>query len=139
MKEIINLIISHEGFRSKVYKCPAGKLTIGYGRNLEDKGISDSEAMFLLMNDVLSTERDISMMLPFFENLSYPRQCVLIDMGYNLGLQGLMEFKKMLEALHDGDYDKASKEMLDSKWAKQVGNRAIELSDIIKTSKFTEK
>ena len=117
-------IIAHEGIRLKVYRCPAGKLTIGIGRNLEEIGISHAEARHLLNNDILRCRVELSKALPFWHALSNMRQRVLIDMTFNLGLAGLLEFKKMMLAIKKGRYDEAAEEMLTSTWAHQVTTRA---------------
>ena len=117
-------IIAHEGIRLKVYRCPAGKLTIGIGRNLEDTGISQAESRFLLNNDILRCRTGLSKVLPYWHTLTNMRQRVLVDMCFNLGQDGLLEFKKMLTALKKGDFDLAADEMLTSTWAHQVKTRA---------------
>ncbi|MBP7563692.1 MAG: glycoside hydrolase family protein [Candidatus Cloacimonetes bacterium] len=121
-----------EGLRLKPYVCPAGKLTIGYGRNIQDKGISIGEAEYLLDNDVKNAYKELKQNLPWVENLSENRQIVLLDMCFNLGMTGLLGFKHTLSLIEKGDYLKASQEMLKSKWAKQVGKRAVELSDLMR-------
>lgn len=115
----------------KPYKCTSNKLTIGVGRNLDDNGISKDEAMYMLNNDIHRCIKELESALPFFHNLPTARQDVLISMVFNMGLTRLLGFKKMLKALEDRDYKEASKQMLDSKWKKQVGNRATELAYIM--------
>ncbi|MFA5628138.1 MAG: glycoside hydrolase family protein [Thiohalomonadaceae bacterium] len=125
-------LIRHEGLRLKPYRCPAGKLTIGIGRNLEDRGITEEEARYLLQNDINSVILALQKAIPeIFRNISYNRQSVLVNMGFNLGVQGLLGFKKMLAALANCNFELAAKEMLDSKWARQVGKRATELADMM--------
>lgn len=125
-----------EGLRLKPYKCTAGKLTIGYGRNLDDIGINKEEADIMFDRDWdnacdvakrLCEENDID-----FEHLHKDRFYVLTDMCFNLGYSGTSKFKKMLYALKNGLYDDAANEMLNSLWAKQVGNRAIKLSTLMR-------
>ena len=130
IKPAAELIKKHEGLRLKPYKCPAGKLTIGYGRNLDDNGISASEAEALLFNDIQKCYADCAK-LPCWNKLNEARQAVLIDMCFNLGINRLKGFKKMFSALERRDYKTASKEMLDSGWARQVKSRATELSKIM--------
>lgn len=127
IEDVNGLIKLHEGKRLKPYLCTAGKLTIGYGRNLEDVGISDREAHILLANDVKKCLNDLKGNLNFWHELSAVRQAVLIDMCYNLGWGGLSKFKHFLAALEAKDFNMAAAEMLDSKWAKQVGTRATRL------------
>ena len=125
------LIKKHEGLRLKPYKCTAGKLTIGYGRNLEDNGISAYEADVLLNDDIQNCYAQC-IKFPFWNKLNDVRQAVLLDMCYNLGFARLNGFKKMLKALGRLDYKTAAKEMLDSKWARDVKSRATELAELMK-------
>ena len=125
------LIKKHEGLRLKPYKCTAGKLTIGYGRNLEDNGISAYEADVLLNDDIQNCYAQC-IKFPFWNKLNEVRQAVLLDMCYNLGFARLNGFKKMLKALGRLDYKTAAKEMLDSKWARDVKSRATELAELMK-------
>lgn len=131
-KKVEALILDHEGMRLKPYRCTAGKLTIGAGRNLEDEGISVEEAMFLLRNDLMGTKDMLARVIPCWHKLSDNRKMVLIDMCYNLGMPRLLKFKMMLAALVTGDYNRAAREMLDSKWAKQVGQRAKTLAAMMR-------
>ena len=125
----------HEGERLKVYKCTAGKLTIGVGRNLEDRGISIEESNMLLDNDLAAFQVELLRKLPWVADLDDVRQRVLIDMAFNLGISGLLTFKNTLAAIKRGDYEKAAPMMLDSKWATQVGKRAERLSTMMLTGK----
>lgn len=123
----------HEGLRLKPYLCPAGKLTIGYGRNLDDSGISEAEAEAMLDNDITKFQRQVTEALPWTKSLDEARLGVLINMAFNLGTPGLLQFKKTLAAIEAGYYAKAAAMMLQSKWAKQVGSRAKELSEQMRT------
>lgn len=128
----LNRLIQHEGLCLKPYRCSRGKLTIGVGRNLDDTGLSKSEALFLLTNDILKVYHDCQTNFNFFNQLTSTRQEVLVEMAFNLGLNGLKGFKKFLKALDKKDYLTASKEMLNSSWAKQVKGRAKTLSQLMK-------
>lgn len=118
------------------YKCPADKLTIGYGRNIEERGISEDEAEYLLNNDIKLSEGELSKAFPWFSNLTAERQAVLINMHFNMGLTRLKGFIKALPAIERGDYKTAAAEMLDSRWAKQVGKRATELAKQMETGQW---
>ena len=159
-------LILHEGLKLKPYKCPAGKWTIGVGRNLEDVGLSKEEqfkllgthslsrievidvllerniteddAIYLLENDIEKCTTDVKT-FPWFEKLDVVRQKVIVDMRFNLGLAGLKGFRKMLEALEQGDYAKAAAEMQDSKWFFQVGSRGERLVEMMRTGKDYER
>ncbi len=121
-------LIRHEGMRSIPYMCTAGKLTVGVGRNLMDNGISPDEAMYLLNNDIDTMQEQIEYHLPWVSALKEQQKMVLINMAFNLGMGGLLKFKNMLEALQQGDLELVEHEMLDSRWADQVGQRAQELA-----------
>lgn len=127
------MIINHEGFRSKPYRDTVGKLTIGFGRNLEDKGISYEEALFLLGNDITECEDDLKVIFgEQWKDLPVPIQAVLIDMRYNLGPRGFRSFRKMIQAVKEGRWRGMINEMYDSKWAKQVPARVQDLINVIK-------
>lgn len=128
----LDILKKHEGLRLKPYRCTAGKLTIGYGRNLEDKGISEREALSMLMEDIGDTYNFLNSRYGWFHELNRSRQAVCIDMAYNLGMAGFHSFKKTRLHLANHDFDLAAREMLDSKWAKQVGQRAKDLAKIMK-------
>lgn len=122
----------HEGLRLKPYLDTVGKLTVGYGRNLEDVGISRDEADFMLDNDIDMIEAQLETIDEYL-SLDPVRQTVLANMGFNLGFYGLMKFKKMWAAIGRQDWQNASWEMRNSKWARQVGYRASELAKIMET------
>ena len=131
-ERIQNLLIQHEGERLKVYRDSKGILTIGIGRNLENKGISRIESRFLLQNDISDHIFKLETYYPWFTNLDETRQCVLIDMCHQLGIRGLSLFKNFLAAMEAEDYRRASSEMLDSKWAREDSpKRARELAQMI--------
>jgi len=121
----------HEGLRLKPYRDAVGKLTIGYGRNLDDRGISEDEAGFMLDNDIDQVVAELER-LPLYLGLDSVRQTVLANMAFNMGVPTLLEFRRMLGALAEKDWDRAADEMLDSKWARQVGSRAVELSELMR-------
>lgn len=133
MLKLEQQLIKHEGLRLKPYRDTVGKLTIGVGRNLDDKGISEGEARLLLDNDIANTIACLSSTLPWFQNMDDVRRRVLIDMAFNMGVTGLMGFKNMLAAVMVSNWGRASSEMLSSKWAKQVGRRAQTLAHMMQT------
>jgi lysozyme len=130
------LLLEHvkdaEGFRSFPYRCSADKLTIGYGRNLEDNGITEGEAGFLLVADIGSAIEDAER-LDYFAALDPVRQMVVVDMIFNLGAARFSRFKKLNAALALPDYTLAAHEMMDSKWYTQVGRRAKKLREAMIT------
>jgi len=136
-------IKEHEGTgpvrlgRFMPYRDTVGKLTVGYGRNIENIGISRVEAEFLLDNDIDSIERSLKTHLPWFAALDDVRQGALINMAF-MGIVKLLGFKKMLAALERGDYATAASEALDSKWATDVGpTRAGDVAHMLRTGTET--
>jgi len=133
MNRIKAQLVRHEGLRLKPYRCTAGKLTIGIGRNLDDRGISQREAYVLLENDIQNCEKQLLDEIPeIYNGLDDVRKSVLLNMCFNLGIKGLLEFKNTLAFIAAGDWERAANGMLASKWAKQVGKRAIELSEMMR-------
>ena len=128
IEDLKEQLVRHEGLRLTVYDCPAGYKTIGVGRNLEGKGITEEEALYLLENDINYFTEQLRDNLDWFDDIPEEKQQILVNMAFNLGVAGLMNFKNMLSAVEEGRWSDASTEMLDSKWADQVGTRAIELS-----------
>lgn len=126
---------THEGLRLNPYPCTSGRLTIGYGRNLDDKGITESEAEEMLISDVAEVEHSLHM-TGLLTNHNDARKAVLVNMGFNLGVTGLLRFTRMIAAYRKHDYDLAAKEMLDSRWAMQVHKRAVELAEQMRSGEF---
>ncbi len=131
-EKLRDMLTRHEGLRLKPYKCTAGKLTIGVGRNIEDNGITESEAAFMLDNDILRVHEEMRMNFTWYPHISEVRKAALIDMCFNLGISRFKKFKKMIAAIERTDYDTAASEMIDSKWAVQVGSRSAELSEMMR-------
>lgn len=132
-EELIDQLIDHEGMELEVYEDSLGIPTIGIGRNLVDRGITEDEARFLCNNDIDIVERELVAEFPIVAELDSIRQRVLIDMAFNVGVPRLTGFRKMWAAIHCGDYAEAAVEMMDSKWARQVGRRAKRLSSMMET------
>ena len=123
----------YEGLKLKPYRDTVGKLTIGYGRNLDDNGIGKEEAEAMLNSDVETVTGQLKSAYPWFESLDYARQAVVINMAFNMGMSKFAGFAKMIAAIRAEDYSTATAEMLDSRWAAQVGARALKLSAMMKT------
>ncbi|MGH8519859.1 MAG: glycoside hydrolase family protein [Gammaproteobacteria bacterium] len=128
---IYEMLMRHEGVKGKPYRDTRGRLTIGVGRNLEDTGISESEAFNLLHADVHRARRGLDKYLPWWSAEPDPVRIVLQNMAFQLGVKGLLEFDQTLAALRRRDYPAAAKHMLDSLWAKQTPKRAQELAEIV--------
>lgn len=132
---LIEQLKRHEGVELMPYQDTVGLTTIGVGRNLAHNGIRMVEADFMLMNDVKDCMEEAKT-YHWYEGLSGARKAVIINMLFNMGKPRFDKFVKFQAALAEGLYDKASTEMLDSKWAKQVGKRAVELSIQMQKDKF---
>lgn len=113
-----------EGFSAIPYVCPTGHLTIFYGRNLDQFPFTEEEAELWSIQKIVELRKSIIISMPWTASKSTEVKGVLIDMAYNLGLQGLLNFKKMLHALKNDEYALAAKELKDSKYFLQTGQRA---------------
>ena len=129
--QLIEELKRDEGVVLTLYKCSAGKNTIGVGRNVDDRGITEDESDYLLGNDIDLCVDELEDNFTWYKNLSDARQRVLVNMCFNLGLTRLLGFKKFLAAVEAEDWDRAAEEMLDSKWAVQVGPRSTRLRDLL--------
>ncbi len=145
-------LIRDEGLRLKTYRCTAGKLSIGVGRNLDDvglrpeerallkitmdsvktKGINRDQAMALLDSDIDACLDQIERKLPWAAKLDEVRLRVIVNMCFNMGIRTLLTFKNTLRQIETGQYAKAADNMLMSLWARQVGNRAIRLANLMR-------
>lgn len=148
--EIFKRLEFHEGFRSKKYRCSAGKLTQGIGHNLTDNPLSKEEisyikdldnwthdeACFVLAIDVRECKRLLGNMIKGYEFLDDERQYALLDMCFQLGALKLLKFRKMLAAIQLHDWSEAAKQCLDSNYARQTPKRANRIANLIKTGKF---
>ncbi len=129
-------LIRDEGVRLKIYQDTVGKWTIGVGRNLSDDGISQSEAMMLLSNDIAATGKALQTAIPWSMALDDVRLGALTNMAFNMGVGGLLQFKNFLAAMQQGNWTEARNQMLDSKWAEQVGSRAQRLAIQVETGQW---
>lgn len=150
-EDIQKRLMLHEGCVDHVYICPAGYKTIGIGRNLvtnpltakekevvkDLNKISVEQALFLLKNDVKRCEKELINNISFYKQLDDERQYALLDMCFNMGIKKLLKFKRMLNAMLIGDYRGAAKECLMSKYAKDVGKRAVRIARLIETGVWT--
>ena len=125
-------LIRHEGIRYLPYKDTAGHLTIGIGHNLEVP-LSETVVDMIFNDDLMDVTLKLVMAEPWIFTLDDARRDVFINMAFNLGVSGLQKFRKMLDAARRGDWVKAAIEGMDSRWANQVGGRAIELMTQLET------
>ena len=135
MSNLLDLVKRHEGLRLKPYLCTADKLSIGFGRNLDDMGISEDEATYLLQTDIDRCYSELSV-FTWFDELDQIRQEALISMLFNLGLPRFLTFKKMIARLKEKRYSEAANEMIRSRWALQVGERANELAYMVERGEY---
>jgi len=154
--ELVKMIAIHEGIVLNVYQDHLGINTVGIGRNLDDRGITDGELLFmnktiddiydngltqeeayyLCMNDIAIVEKELLASKPIVNRLNAVRQMILIDMAFNMGVPRLMQFKNMWLAIEKVNYLLACEEMIDSRWAGQVGSRAMKLSVAMKNGEW---
>lgn len=160
MHKLVAELTRDEGLRLRTYRCTAAKLTIGIGRNLDDVGIGESEARIfdcataaqalayvkrhgvtrlqaesLFANDIVGCERDLDRRLPWWRTLDDVRQRVLLNMCFNLGISRLLGFRNTLRMIERRAFEDAAAGMLQSLWARQVGDRALRLSAMMRTGK----
>ena len=121
MDKLIDQLIKHEGEVLTAYKCPAGYITVGVGRNLEGKGITEAESRMLLVNDIAECASDLRNLFGHqWDNISDNRRVALADMRFNLGPSRFRSFRRMIQAIRAEDWAWAGKEAMDSRWATQV-------------------
>ena len=141
MERLLKMIKLHEGVKSHAYQCTAGKWTIGAGRNIDEEGglgLSNEEINVLLINDIERVKGELSAAYFWFPALDEVRQAAMIDMCFNLGLSRLRGFVKAIEAMSRQEFDNAADEFLDSRWASQVGQRAVRVTEMIRTGDYQE-
>jgi|TARA_R110000803_G_scaffold147817_1_gene213283 lysozyme len=141
MNRLIEMLRRHEGVRDKVYMCSAGYETIGVGRNISESGLglSDDEIDYLLNNDINRCREELSREYFWFNTLDVVRKEALIDLSFNIGQTKLRGFVKALECMAENNFEKAGEEFYDSKWAKQVGDRSLEICQMIKSGEYQNR
>ncbi len=136
LDRLANLLIAEEGLRLEPYKDTEGYLTIGVGRLIDPArggGISRDEALYMLNNDMARALNEIKARLPWFVELDETRQIVLAAMAFQLGIGGLLNFKRMIAAAQAREWSLAAQEMLESRWADQAPDRARRMAAAMKT------
>jgi len=138
MSKLVEMIKRHEGVKSKVYLCTAGFETIGVGRNISESGLglSPDEIDYLLHNDLERCHQELQDAYYWYGGLNKARRDAMVDMCFNLGITRLRGFVNALEAMSREQFDIAADEFMDSRWAKQVGNRAVEVTEMIRTGEY---
>ncbi len=145
-KKFKEQLTNHEGLRLKAYLDTIGVLTIGIGHNCKTSpvpgvskvgdSITKELAYEMFDQDINNHNKKVYRAIPWIEDLNPPRQAVLYNMAFNLGITGLLGFKKTLDMINREEYSNAAKGMLNSKWASQVGNRAKQLSKQMETGEW---
>ena len=133
-------LLREEGSESCAYQDSLGYWTIGVGRLIDSRkggGLSNDEIDFLLENDIKAKTREVLLALPWMPRLSEPRQAVLIGMAFQMGIGGLLKFKRMLGSIEDGQYVEAAEEMVKSRWAMQTPKRAYRMAQQMETGEWT--
>ena len=140
MSELDCILVPHltkeEGYRKSAYKDQSGYLTIGIGRLIDERknaGLTRDEAEYLLGNDI--DERVVALWrkIPWIKSLDHVRQSILVSMAFQMGVDGLLEFKNTLKSVEEGDYGVAAARMLRSKWAKQTPKRVYRMTQAMET------
>ena len=140
MERLVKMLKLHEGVRNHVYVCTAGYETIGVGRNISESGLglTDEEINILLMNDIERVKQELTASYFWFADLDDVRQAAMIDICFNLGLSRLRGFVKAITAMSRQQWDVAADEFMDSRWSEQVGQRAITVTNMIRTGDYPE-
>ena len=135
-KKLTAQLIRDEDLRLKPYRCISGKLTIGVGRNLDDKGILREEALYLLQNDVDEVRQDLVSQFPWMRDLDEARFGAFVNLAFNMGITGLKTFVNTLQHARHGHWDKVAVNLLKSKYASQVGDRAKRIAKQLETGEW---
>tara|TARA_R100001163_G_scaffold32344_1_gene25164 strand:+ start:6933 stop:7343 length:411 start_codon:yes stop_codon:yes gene_type:complete len=128
-ERLLEQLVIHEGLKLQPYRCTSDKLTIGVGRNLDDVGISTEEAEYLLKNDVKRCVDQCERTFDWFEDESDNVREAVVNLVFNMGMTRFLQFKKTIAHIENGDYELAGMELLDSRYAEQVGQRAIDVAN----------
>jgi lysozyme len=144
---IEKVLILEEGYRENAYHCSEGYPTIGIGKKIGPKNAGlkmyqfkcSKEMALLWLREEIKIIRDKLIRFPWYVNLNSDRQDIIKSMAYQIGVRGLLKFKKMIAALDEKDWDKAADEALNSKWAKQTPNRALRHSEVLRYGNLSDQ
>ena len=137
--QLIGMLKRHEGIRSHAYKCSENMITVGVGRNIDENGgigLADDEIEYLLANDIRRVREELDDTYFWFAALNEARKDAMIDISFNLGQTRLRGFVKAITAMSREQFDIAADEFMDSRWSEQVGNRAVEVTEMIRTGEY---
>ena len=132
----------HEGVKTHAYKDHLGYVTVGVGRCLDENvglGLADDEIDYLLQNDIDRCRKELDTEYEWFDDLDSVRQEALIDLSFNVGQTRLRGFVKALGHMAESNFEEAGNEFYDSKWATQVGDRALEVCQMIKSGEYQKR
>ena len=141
MSALLDMLMKHEGVETHAYTDTVGKLTIGVGRNIDPVGglgLSTQEITYLLQNDVDRVEQELVNSIPWVEHIEWERMDALVNICFNLGLPRFLKFKKALAAAEDQNWELCADEFMDSRWSSQVGQRAVELTTLLRTGEYEQ-
>ena len=141
MSQLLDMLMKHEGVETHAYTDTVGKLTIGVGRNIDPVGglgLSKKEIAYLLQNDVDRVEQELVNSIPWVEHIEWERMDALVNICFNLGLPRFLKFKKALAAAEDQNWELCADEFMDSRWSSQVGQRAVELTTLLRTGEYAQ-
>tara|TARA_R110000824_G_scaffold322611_1_gene509572 strand:+ start:765 stop:1181 length:417 start_codon:yes stop_codon:yes gene_type:complete len=124
-------LVIDEGLELKPYHCSADKLTIGVGRNIQEVGITKDEALYLLGNDIARCAGECTREFPWFAELTQLRKEAVINLVFNMGMNTFKKFKKTIAFIESGEYERAGTELLDSNYARQVGQRSQRVANML--------
>tara|TARA_R100001244_G_scaffold43327_3_gene38935 strand:- start:13237 stop:13650 length:414 start_codon:yes stop_codon:yes gene_type:complete len=136
MNKLVEQLKIHEGIKLNLYLCSAKKRSIGIGRNLDDIGISEDEAEYLLKNDIAEATKQLLNAFPWMSKFNDARISAMINFTFNVGIGTVRKFSNTIEYLKNEDWEAAADEMMNSKWAEQVGDRAIQITEQIRTGRW---
>ena len=141
MSRIVEDLKRHEGVILHGYLDHLNYMTIGVGRCVQENvgiGLTMEEAEYLLANDITRVREELTKMFEWFEDLNEPRQEAMINLNFNLGMTKLRGFKMALAAMSENDFDEAADQFMDSRWSSQVGQRAVEVTEQIRTGEYAD-
>jgi len=133
---LVDQLKRDEGYRSDVYRDTEGLLTIGYGHCLDRKGISLRVAELMLEDDISDAKTALMGMWPWMRDLSPARLGAFVNLVFNMGAGGLSSFKNALKAAKEGRWDDCASDILDSKYARQVGARAKRVAQQLREDRW---
>ena len=125
--KLVDRILENEGFKAKPYQCSEGVWTIGHGITY----LTEEESKRIVADRIAEKHLGLGGTLDWYNDLPPEVQGVILEMTFQMGTSGMLQFRKMVEAMKDKDWKRASLEMKDSKWYRQTPNRCERLAEIV--------